>query len=51
MIFAERDIMDLYKEKISIDPINDKTHRIFTDEEQIERYAQSRILAESVARV
>ena len=41
MLFAEREIIELYKEKLNIDPITDKTHRIFTEEEQVERYAQN----------
>ena len=41
MLCAEREIADLYKDKFNIDPITDKTHRIFTEEEQIERYAQN----------
>ena len=41
MSFAENEIMKLYKDKFNIDPRTDKTYKIFTEEEQIERYAQN----------
>ena len=41
MLFAECEIMELYKDKFNIDLRTDKTHRVFTEEEQIERYAEN----------
>ena len=41
MLFAEGEIMDLYKKQFNIDPTTDKSYRLFTEEEQVERYAQN----------
>ena len=38
---AEQEIMQSYKEKFNIDPLNINTYKRFTDEEQIERCAQN----------
>jgi len=38
---AEQEIMQLYKDKFKIDPIHDNTYKRFTEEEQVERYAQN----------
>ena len=40
MLFVERAIMDLYKEKFNIDPLTENGHRYYPEEEQVERYAQ-----------
>ena len=41
MLSAERGIMKLYKETFKIDPLLDRTYRIFTEDQQVERYAQN----------
>ena len=41
MLFVEREIMDLYKEKFNIDPLTENGHRYYTEQEQVERYAQN----------
>ena len=41
MLFVERAIMDLYKEKFNIDPLTENGHRYYTEQEQVERYAQN----------
>lgn len=40
MLFVEREIMDLYKEKFNIDPLTENGHRYYPEEEQVERHAQ-----------
>ena len=37
ILFAEHEIMQLYKAKFNIDPINDNTYKVFTEEEQIHK--------------
>ena len=41
MLSAERGIMKLYKEAFKSDPLLDRTYRIFTEDQQVERYAQN----------
>ena len=41
MLFAEREIMDLYTEKFNMDPLTENGHRFYTEQEQVERHAQN----------
>ena len=41
MLIIETEIMDLYKEQFGYDPREPQTYKYFTEEEQIERYAQN----------
>ena len=41
MLFVEREIMDLYKGKFNIDPLTENGHKYYTEQEQVERYAQN----------
>ena len=41
MLIIEAEIMDLYKEQFGYDPREPQTYKFFTEEEQIERYAQN----------
>ena len=41
MLFVEREIMDLYKEKFNIDPLTENGHWYYTEQEQVERHAQN----------
>jgi len=41
MLFAEHEIMKLYKEKFNIDPLTENGHKYYTEQEQVERYAQN----------
>jgi len=50
MLFAECEIMDLYKEQFNIDPRTDKSYQLFTEEEQVERYAQNKAFWQKLLR-
>ena len=41
MLFAEYEIMKLYKEQFDIDPENDNTYNHFSQDEQVEIYAKN----------
>ena len=41
MAVIENELMELYEQKFNINPRTDKSYKLFTEEEQIERYAQN----------